>query len=266
MNNIKDIPKMEGISGSNTLDKYDICFEHVNFAYDQIPVLKDVSFCVPEGTTAALVGLSGSGKTTIINLVSRFWDIEKGTISIGGKEIKTLSYENLLKNISFVFQDVFLFNDTVLNNIRIGSPEASLEAVYEASRKAGCHEFIIQLEKGYDTVIGEAGSRLSGGEKQRIAIARALIKDSPIILLDEMTANVDVENEAKIQSALQELLKNKTVIMIAHKLSTIQEVDQILVIEDGRVSEKGTHYELMEQTGLYKRLWNMQYQTDKWKI
>lgn len=154
----------------------------------------------------------------------------------------------------------------MLNNIRIGSPEASLEAVYEASRKAGCHEFIIQLEKGYDTVIGEAGSRLSGGEKQRIAIARALIKDSPIILLDEMTANVDVENEAKIQSALQELLKNKTVIMIAHKLSTIQEVDQILVIEDGRVSEKGTHYELMEQTGLYKRLWNMQYQTDKWKI
>lgn len=266
MNNIKDIPKMEDISGTNTLDKYDICFEHVNFAYDQIPVLKDVSFCVPEGTTAALIGLSGSGKTTIINLVARFWDIDKGTINIGGKEIKTLSYENLLKNISFVFQDVFLFNDTVLNNIRIGSPEASLEAVYEASRKAGCHEFIMQLEKGYDTVIGEAGSRFSGGEKQRIAIARALIKDSPIILLDEMTANIDVENEAKIQSALQELLKNKTVIMIAHKLSTIQEVDQILVIEDGRVSEKGTHYELMEKAGLYKKLWNMQYQTDKWKI
>ena len=260
MNQIKTIPKLEDISGTEKLERYDIYFEHVNFAYNKTPVLRDVSFCVPEGTTTALVGLSGSGKTTITNLIARFWDIlpEHGEISIGGKAVKTLSYENLLKNISFVFQDVFLFNDTVLNNIRIGRPDATIEEVCEAARRAGCAEFIEAMEDGYNTVIGEAGARLSGGEKQRISIARALLKDAPIILLDEVTANVDVENEQLIQTALQELLKNKTVIMIAHKLSTIQNADQILVLENGTISQCGSHAELIAQAGLYRRLWDIQ--------
>lgn len=268
MNQIKTIPKLEDISGTEKLERYDICFEHVNFAYNKTPVLRDISFCVPEGTTTALVGLSGSGKTTVTNLIARFWDIRPGhgEISIGGKAVKTLSYENLLKNISFVFQDVFLFNDTVLNNIRIGRPDATIEEVREAARRAGCAEFIEAMEDGYNTVIGEAGARLSGGEKQRISIARSLIKDAPIILLDEVTANVDVENEQLIQTALQELLKNKTVIMIAHKLSTIQNADQILMLENGTISQRGSHAELIAQAGLYRRLWDIQYEAERWRM
>ena len=266
MDIIDNIPVMSDISGEEELNQFDISYENVSFAYDSTPVLKGISFNIPEKTTMALVGLSGSGKTTIINLLGRFWDAQQGKIKIGGKEIQNLSYEHLLRNLSFVFQDVMLFQDSILNNIRIGKPSACLDEVVEAAKKAGCHDFITALPDGYDTVLGEGGSTLSGGEKQRIAIARALIKDAPIVLLDEVTANIDVENEVKIQSALQELLKNKTVIMIAHKLSTIQDVDQILVIEDGSISQKGTHNELMKQIGLYKKLWDMQYQTEKWKI
>lgn len=266
MDMIDNIPVMSDISGEEEVNQFDISYENVSFAYDSTPVLKKISFNIPERTTTALVGLSGSGKTTVINLLGRFWDAQQGKIKIGGKEIQNLSYEYLLRNLSFVFQDVMLFQDSILNNIRIGKPSACLDEVVEAAKKAGCHDFIMKLPDGYDTVPGEGGSTLSGGEKQRIAIARALIKDAPIVLLDEVTANIDVENEVKIQSALQELLKNKTVIMIAHKLSIIQDVDQILVIEDGSISQKGTHHELMEQIGLYKKLWDMQYQTEKWKI
>ncbi len=266
MDMIDNIPVMSDISGKEELDQFDISYENVSFAYDSTPVLKGISFNVPEKTTTALVGLSGSGKTTIINLLGRFWDAQQGKIKIGGKEIRKLSYEHLLRNLSFVFQDIILFQDSILNNIRIGKPSACLDEVIEAAKKAGCHDFIMELPYGYDTVPGEGGLTLSGGEKQRIAIARALIKDAPIVLLDEVTANIDVENEVKIQSALQSLLKNKTVIMIAHKLSTIQDVDQILVIEDGSISQKGTHNELIKQIGLYKKLWDMQYQTEKWKI
>ena len=266
MDIIDNIPVMSDISGEEELNQFDISYENVSFAYDSTPVLKGISFNIPERTTTALVGLSGSGKTTVINLLGRFWDAQQGKIKIGGKEIQNLSYEYLLRNLSFVFQDVMLFQDSILNNIRIGKPSASLDEVVEAAKKAGCHDFIMALPDGYDTVPGEGGSTLSGGEKQRIAIARALIKDAPIVLLDEVTANIDVENEVKIQSALQELLKNKTVIMIAHKISTIQDADQILVIEDGSISQKGTHNELMKQIGLYKKLWDMQYQTEKWKI
>lgn len=266
MDMIDNIPVMSDISGEEEVNQFDISYENVSFAYDSTPVLKKISFNIPERTTTALVGLSGSGKTTVINLLGRFWDAQQGKIKIGGKEIQNLSYEYLLRNLSFVFQDVMLFQDSILNNIRIGKPSACLDEVVEAAKKAGCHDFIMKLPDGYDTVPGEGGSTLSGGEKQRIAIARALIKDAPIVLLDEVTANIDVENEVKIQSALQELLKNKTVIMIAHKLSTIQDVDQILVIEDGKISQKGTHNELMKQIGLYKKLWDMQYQTEKWKI
>ncbi|WP_462427448.1 ABC transporter ATP-binding protein [Fusobacterium varium] len=266
MDMIDNIPVMSDISGEEEVNQFDISYENVSFAYDSTPVLKKISFNIPERTTTALVGLSGSGKTTVINLLGRFWDAQQGKIKIGGKEIQNLSYEYLLRNLSFVFQDVMLFQDSILNNIRIGKPSACLDEVVEAAKKAGCHDFIMKLPDGYDTVPGEGGSTLSSGEKQRIAIARALIKDAPIVLLDEVTANIDVENEVKIQSALQELLKNKTVIMIAHKLSTIQDVDQILVIEDGKISQKGTHNELMKQIGLYKKLWDMQYQTEKWKI
>jgi ATP-binding cassette subfamily B protein len=172
----------------------------------------------------------------------------------------------LLKNVSFVFQDVFLFDDTVANNIRISNPEANMEAIIKAAQRAGCHEFISNMEQGYETIIGEDGARLSGGERQRISIARALLKDAPIVLLDEATANVDVENEEKIQKALEELLKDRTVIMIAHKLSTIRNVNQILVIEDGEIRQKGIHDELVKEDGLYKRLWDIQYETCKWKV
>jgi ATP-binding cassette subfamily B protein len=266
INQVKDIPKMDDNQKGEGLDRFDIVFDHVSFAYETVPVLKGLSFTVPEKTVTALVGLSGSGKTTIANLIARFWDVKDGKVFVGRKDVKFLSYENLLKNLSFVFQDVFLFDDTVANNIRIGRPAASTEKVTEAAQRAGCHEFISQLEQGYDTIIGESGSRLSGGEKQRISIARALLKDAPIVLLDEVTANVDVENEQKIQMALQELLKDRTVIMIAHKLSTIRNVDQILVIEDGKISQRDTHQELIAQNGLYQRLWNMERMTGAWRI
>ncbi len=266
INAIKNIPKMDDTAGSEKLTHFDVAFENVTFAYEDKPVLKNISFHVPEKTTAALVGMSGSGKTTIANLIARFWDVTQGEVMIGGENVRSVSYEDLLKNLSFVFQDVFLFDDTVLNNIRIGRPDASRDEVEAAARRAGCHDFISQMENGYDAVIGEAGARLSGGERQRISIARALIKDAPIVLLDEVTANVDVENEQQIQIALQELLRDRTVIMIAHKLSTIQNVDQILVIEDGQIIQKGNHTEIVRQDGLYKRLWDMQYHTSRWKL
>ena len=197
-------------------------------------------------------------------MLARFWEPQRGDIRIGGKSLKALAYDNLLKSLSFVFQDAVLFQDTVFNNLRIGKPSASMEEVVAAAKRARCHEFIMQMECGYDTVLGEGGTKLSGGEKQRLAIARALVKDAPIVLLDEMTANMDVENEVKVQQALRELLKDKTVIMIAHKLSTVKNADQILVLEDGTISQRGTHFELLAQEGLYQRLWNIQYKAERW--
>jgi ATP-binding cassette subfamily B protein len=265
MNQIKDMPKMEIAGNGYRLDRFDVRFDHVSFAYDTVPVLENVCFAVPEKSLTALVGLSGSGKSTIVKLVARFWDVSGGAVSVGGRDVRTLSYENLLKNISFVFQDVFLFDDTVANNIRIGRPEAGLEDVIEVARRACCHEFVCGLGRGYDTIIGQNGSRLSGGERQRISIARALLKDAPIVLLDEVTANVDAENERAIQAALQELLKDRTVIMIAHKLSTVRYADQILVVENGRITRNGRHEELVKSDGVYKRLWDMQCECGNWK-
>lgn len=263
---LQDISQMDENRNGEILTRFDVVFDHVSFAYDSVPVLADISFTVPEKTTTALVGLSGSGKSTIANLIARFWDVQKGTVFVGGTNIKDLCYENLLKNVSFVFQDVFLFDDTVANNIRLGRPDATRDEVIESATRAECHEFIAAMDRGYETIVGMGGARLSGGEKRRLSIARALLKNAPIVLLDEVTANIDVEHERCIQRALQELLKDKTVVMIAHKLSTVRHVDQILVIEQGRISQKGTHCELLSQEGLYQRLWNMQYETATWKF
>ena len=235
---------------------YDIKFENVSFSYEKDkPVLKNISFEAKQGTSTALVGSSGSGKTTVTNLIARFWDCQSGIISIDGTDITKIYPEELLTNISMIFQDVYLVNDTVENNIKLGKPDATHEEVVKVAKDASCHEFITELENGYDTVVGEGGSTLSGGEKQRISIARALLKDTPIILLDEATASLDADNEHEIRKSLDKLIKNKTVITIAHKLNTIKNYDQIIVMSDGIIEEKGTHEELMKNRKRYYEMY-----------
>ena len=235
---------------------YDIKFENVSFSYEKDkPVLKNINFKAKQGTSTALVGSSGSGKTTVTNLIARFWDCQSGIISIDGTDITKIYPEELLTNISMIFQDVYLVNDTIENNIKLGKPDATHEEVVKAAKDASCHEFITELENSYDTVVGEGGSTLSGGEKQRISIARALLKDTPIILLDEATASLDADNEHEIRKSLDKLIKNKTVITIAHKLNTIKNYDQIIVISDGIIEEKGTHEELMKNRKRYYEMY-----------
>ena len=235
---------------------YTIKFDNVSFAYEKDkPVLKNISFEAKQGTTTALVGSSGSGKTTVTNLIARFWDCQSGVITIDGVDIRKVYPEELLTNISMIFQDVYLVNDTIENNIKLGKPDATREEVIEAAKNANCHKFITELENGYDTVVGEGGSTLSGGEKQRISIARALLKDTPIILLDEATASLDADNEYEIRKSLNKLIENKTVITIAHKLNTIRNYDHIIVMSDGIIEEKGTHEELIENKGRYYHMY-----------
>ena len=235
---------------------YDIKFENVSFSYEKDkPVLKNISFEAKQGTSTALVGSSGSGKTTVTNLIARFWDCQSGIISIDGTDITKIYPEELLTNISMIFQDVYLVNDTIENNIKLGKPNATHEEVVKVAKDASCHEFITELENSYDTVVGEGGSILSGGEKQRISIARALLKDTPIILLDEATASLDADNEHEIRKSLDKLIKNKTVITIAHKLNTIKNYDQIIVMSDGIIEEKGTHEELMKNKKRYYEMY-----------
>ena len=235
---------------------YDIKFENVSFSYEKDkPVLKNISFEAKQGTSTALVGSSGSGKTTVTNLIARFWDCQSGIISIDGTDITKIYPEELLTNISMIFQDVYLVNDTIENNIKLGKPDATHEEVVKAAKNASCHEFITELENSYDTVVGEGGSTLSGGEKQRISIARALLKDTPVILLDEATASLDADNEHEIRKSLDKLIKNKTVITIAHKLNTIKNYDQIIVMSDGIIEEKGTHEELMKNKKRYYEMY-----------
>ena len=271
----KTLDKLEKIEKADIIDKggqnielkrHDIKFSDVCFSYDKKQILNNISFYIPEGSTTAIVGPSGSGKTTICNLIARFYDVNSGVITVGDKNIKDITCDSLLKNISMVFQKVYLFNDTIKNNILFGNPNASDNEVINAAIKAHCHEFISKLPNGYDTSIGDGGATLSGGEKQRISIARAILKDSPIIILDEATASVDPENEHLIQNAISSLTKGKTVIVIAHRLATIQDADQILVIDNGDVVQKGNHLELINQDGIYKNFINIKESAEGWCI
>ena len=248
------------------LSRFDIEFKSVSFKYEDTDVLKDVSFTIPQNTITALVGPSGAGKTTIANLIARFWDVDSGKILIGGCNIKDLKTDRLLSYISMVFQEVYLFNDSIINNIKFGNKDATKEEVIAAAMAAQCHEFIEKLPHGYDTVVGEGGATLSGGEKQRVAIARAILKDTPIVILDEATAYVDPENEILIQKAINCLVESKTLIIIAHRLSTITSADQILVVDGGRVVEQGRHSELVARDGLYRRFWEKRQKARGWKI
>lgn len=243
-----------------------IRFEHVTFGYGEKAVLKDLSVTFSEKAITALVGASGSGKSTITKLIARFWDVNSGQITVGGVPVKELTTDDLLGNISMVFQDVYLFHDTIENNIRMGKEDATHEEVVEAAKKACCHEFIMALPDGYDTMVGEGGSTLSGGEKQRVSIARALLKDAPIVLLDEATASLDPENEVLIQSAISELVCDRTVIIVAHRLQSIRNSDQIVVLDDGCVAEVGTHETLLQKGGKYTRLWEEQTRAGRWNI
>ena len=264
---IKQAKKIDENGRDIPLDSFDIGFEHVSFAYENgNPILKDVSFSIPQGSMTAIVGPSGGGKTTITRLIARFWDVQEGSITIGGHDVKEFTCDSLLKNMSMVFQNVYLFHDTIENNIKFGCPDATHEQVVEAAKKACCHDFISALPQGYDTVIGEGGSTLSGGEKQRISIARAMLKDAPIILLDEATASVDPENEVHLQQAISALVKNKTLIVIAHRLSTIRDADQILVVDNGKIVEKGVHAELIQQKRIYQKFWNIRQKARNWKL
>ena len=248
------------------LTHYDIAFRNVDFGYDSRQVLKNVSFTIPEQTSTAIVGPSGSGKTTICSMLARFYDPQSGSITVGGHDLREFTCDVLLSNISMVFQNVYLFHDTIRANILFGRPDASEEEMIEAAKKARCHEFIMVLPDGYDTVVGEGGGTLSGGEKQRISIARAILKNAPIIILDEATASVDPENEHLIQQAISELTRGKTIITIAHRLATIRNANQILVVDDGRIAERGTHAELVQQDGLYKRFTSIREQAEGWRI
>lgn len=243
-----------------------ITFSNVTFGYGETAVLKNISLKFPEKTITALVGPSGSGKSTVTKLIGRFWDVDSGEITLGGVSVKDMPTEELLGKISVVFQDVYLFHDTIEQNIKMGKEDATREEVIEAAKKASCHEFIMSLPDGYDTMVGEGGSTLSGGEKQRISIARALLKDAPIVLLDEATASLDPENEVLIQSAISELVFDKTVIIVAHRLQSIMNADQIVVLDDGNVRETGTHTELLEKDGMYAHLWQEQSRAGNWSI
>ncbi|MCR5499419.1 MAG: ABC transporter ATP-binding protein/permease [Acetatifactor sp.] len=265
-NEVLALPPMDIDGTDATPTGMDIELKNVSFAYEDRKIIDNVSLKIPAQSTTAIVGPSGGGKTTLANLMARFWDVQNGEVLLGGKNVKEYSFDSLMKNFSFVFQRVYLFEDTIANNIRFGEPNASMDRVIEAAKKARCHDFIMSLPNGYDTIIGEGGASLSGGEKQRISIARAIMKDAPIIILDEATANVDPENEAELTKAIEELTRNKTIIMIAHRLKTVRKADQILVIENGKIVQRGTHDELMREDGIYKNFVSERKEAVSWKI
>ena len=269
------VDKAEAILKLDTMDidgeeiepiNHDIELNHVSFSYDKRKIIDDISLFIPGKTTTAIVGPSGGGKSTLCNLIARFWDVDEGSVTLGGINVKDYSMNALMSNFSFVFQNVYLFQDTIDNNIKFGSQEASHEEVIEAAKKACCHEFISKLPDGYNTVIGEGGASLSGGEKQRISIARAIMKDAPIVILDEATANVDPENEKDLMDAIEALTKEKTIIMIAHRLKTVRHADQIVVVDKGRIVQRGNHDQLMKEDGIYKRFVDARKKAVSWKL
>ena len=265
-NSVLDMPTMDIDGKDITPDSYDIDVENVEFSYDKRKTIDGISVHIPQKTSTAIVGPSGGGKTTLCHLIARFWDVDKGCVSLGGVDVKEYSMDSLMRNFSFVFQSVYLFQDTIANNIRFGQPDAPMEKVIEAAKKACCHDFIMALPDGYETIIGEGGANLSGGEKQRISIARAIMKDAPIIILDEATANVDPESEQELTAAIEALTKEKTIMMIAHRLKTVRHADNILVIDGGKIVQSGTHDELMHQGGIYRRFVESRELAVGWKV
>lgn len=265
-NSIDDTPVMDEKGADVVPASSEIIFDNVDFSYADRKILDHVSFTIPAGTTTAIVGPSGSGKTTMCNLIARFWDVDAGRITVGGKDVRDFKLDSLMKNISMVFQNVYLFADSIENNIKFGCPDATHEQVIEAAKKACCHEFISALPDGYDTLIGEGGGTLSGGEKQCISIARAILKNAPIIILDEATSSVDPENEEELQRAIAELTHDKTIIMIAHRLKTVRGADQILVLDDSHIVQSGTHAELIQQKGLYADFVSARQEAIGWKL
>ncbi len=266
VNEIMAVEQMDIDGEVITPENRDIHLEHVSFAYENRKIIDDVTLDIKEKTTTAIVGPSGGGKTTITSLIARFWDVDEGKVTLGGRDVREYSFDSLMENFSFVFQRVYLFEDTIANNIRFGRPDAPMEEVIEAAKKASCHNFIMSLPDGYETVLAEGGATISGGEKQRIAIARAILKDSPIIILDEATANVDPESEKELTEAIENLTREKTIIMIAHRLKTVQNADQIVVIDKGRIVQKGKHDSLMKEDGIYKKFITGRKQAVSWKI
>ena len=269
---VDDAPRMDEQGTVEDAPDTTINVEHATFAYPssenvaERSVIRDVSLSIPARTSCAIVGPSGSGKTTLVNLMARFWDVSSGRVTVGGVDVREWKLDSLMERFSMVFQDVYLFNDTVENNIRFGKPDATHEEVVDAARRARCHEFIEQLPQGYETVLGEGGATVSGGEKQRISIARALLKNAPVILLDEATASVDPENEQELQAAIEELTAEKTVVMIAHRLTTVRNADQIVVMDEGRIAQRGTHEALMREGGLYRRFVEGKAQAIGWRL
>lgn len=266
VNEIMASPQMDLEGEKVEAGNADIEVNNISFSYESRKIIDGISLKIPAKTSLAIVGPSGGGKTTLTNLIARFWDVDAGKITLNGKNIKKYNYDSLMANFSFVFQNVYLFKDTIANNIRFGTPEASMDKVMDAAKRACCHEFIMSLPRGYETVIGEDGINLSGGERQRISIARAIIKDSPIIILDEATANVDPENEEELIKAIEALTKEKTVIMIAHRLKTVRHADQIIVVDQGKIKEQGRHEDLMKQEGTYKKFIESREMAVSWKL
>lgn len=265
-NKIDDVPTMDEGGKDIVPTSTEIKFKNVDFAYEKKKILDNVSFTIPEKKMTAIVGPSGSGKTTLCSMIPRFWDVDAGSVSIGGVNVKDYTLNSLMKNVSMVFQNVYLFADTIENNIKFGKADATHEEVVEAAKRACCHEFIMALPDGYNTKIGEGGASLSGGEKQRISIARALIKDAGIVIFDEATANVDPENEDRLQNAIEELTKDKTVIMIAHRLKTVRNAEKILVLSDGKIAQEGKHDELIKEAGIYADFVNGRKEAIGWKL
>lgn len=266
LDNIMDIPSLDEKGADLVPENFNIEVKNMSFGYGEKEVLHQISLSVPQGSSCAIVGPSGAGKTTLVGLIARFWDVKEGQITLGDRDVREYTSGSLLKNFAIVFQNVYLFEDTVENNIRFGRPDASEDEIIAVAKKACCHDFIMTLPDGYQTKIGEGGSSLSGGEKQRISIARAILKDAPIVILDEATASVDPENEQELQKAIRELTKGKTILMIAHRLSTVRTADQIIVLENGRIVQCGNHRELMREDGLYRRFVGMRSQAIGWTL